>query len=69
MIGNTVMKVFEVIICYFDAEFYEVANWGNRLPLCNVLHMGVLVRRTLGIYSGRTELTVETLETLCSYSS
>ena len=65
-VRNVVMEASAGVILCVEANFHKVANWADRRLLCNVLHMGVLVRRPLGIDSGRTEPTVETLGTPCS---
>ena len=65
MIGNIIMKIFDGIICCFDSEFYEVANWADRLLLCNVLKKGVLVHRSFRTRYGRTEDTVVLMEAVC----
>ena len=65
MIGNIIMKIFDGIICCFDAEFYEVANLADRLLLCNVLKKGILVRRSFQTCYGRTEDTVVLVEAVC----
>ena len=63
------MEASVVIVCFVDAEFHKVVDWVNLRSLCNELKKGVLVRKPLGFNLGRTEPTVETLVTLCSYSS
>ena len=60
-VRNAVMEASVGTILCVEVDFHKVANWADRHLLCNVLHMGVLVRRTLGTKTGRTASTDMTL--------
>ena len=64
-VRNTAMEIVAGTVCCFDADFQKVANWADKLLLCNVLHKAILVRRSFRTCSGRTEDTVVLVEAVC----